>query len=66
MGSIVTLMVLLLIFVFIEWMGREQQYALAHIVANWSHPSKFALYYVLIFAIFLFGGKEQQFIYFQF
>lgn len=53
-------------FVLIEWLGREQQYAIAHLGINWKRPARYALYYTIIFAIFWYGGKEQQFIYFQF
>jgi alginate O-acetyltransferase complex protein AlgI len=58
--------VLTLIFVMIEWLGREQQYAIAHIGIKWYKPARWAFYYCIILAIFSWGGKEQQFIYFQF
>jgi alginate O-acetyltransferase complex protein AlgI len=54
------------VFVLIEWMGREQQYALARLGLRWYKPARWAFYYILIIAVFLFMGKEQQFIYFQF
>ena len=57
---------LLLLFVLIEWFGREEQYAIAHLGIKWKRPIRYALYYAIIIAIFWFGGKEQQFIYFQF
>jgi D-alanyl-lipoteichoic acid acyltransferase DltB (MBOAT superfamily) len=57
---------LLLAFLIIEWLGREEQFALAKIGLNWKRPLRFALYYSIIIAIFWFAGKEQQFIYFQF
>lgn len=57
---------LISIFIFIEWIGREQQYALAHIGVKWAMPLRYAIYYIIIFTIFWFGGEEQQFIYFQF
>ncbi|MEN9570416.1 MAG: hypothetical protein RL172_1647, partial [Bacteroidota bacterium] len=57
---------LIAIFMLIEWMGREQQYALAKLGLRWYKPVRWAFYYVLIIAVFLFMGKEQQFIYFQF
>ena len=56
--------ILILIFVVIEWLGREKEYALENIklpaVLRWS------LYYAIIFTIFEFGGTQQEFIYFQF
>jgi len=59
-------LVLILFFIIIEWMGREQQYALATLGKSWHRTFRWAFYYILIIAIFLFIGKEQQFIYFQF
>lgn len=60
--------VLLLIstFIFIEWLGREHQYAIEKLVMKWKRPVRYAFYYAIILAIFWFAGKEQEFIYFQF
>jgi len=58
--------VLMLLFIIIEWAGREQQYALAKMGLNWHKQLRWAVYYTIVFAILYFGGKEQQFIYFQF
>ena len=57
---------LILFFLIIEWLGRENQYALEDLGFKWKRPLRYALYYSLILAIFWFGGKEQEFIYFQF
>lgn len=54
------------IFVLIEWFGREGQYAISNLGFKWKRPIRYAMYYAIIIAIFWFGGKEQQFIYFQF
>src|SRR5690554_6216359 len=61
-----TIIILISIFVLIEWFGREGQYAISHIGIKWKRPIRYAMYYAIIIAIFWFGGKEQQFIYFQF
>ena len=61
-----TTIALVLIFIFIEWMGREQQYAIQNLGLRWKRPVRYIMYYSLIIAIFWFGGKEQEFIYFQF
>lgn len=66
MSSALTTIVLVAIFVLIEWKGRKGQYAIAHIALECKRPVRYALYYAIIIAIFWFGGKEQQFIYFQF
>ncbi len=63
--SVVTL-ILIFFFVLLEWIGREQEYAIARLGLKWRQPFKYALYYTFIFMILWFGGKEQQFIYFQF
>ena len=54
------------IFVLIEWFGREQQFGIQNLGLKWRSPIRYAMYYAIIIAIFWFGGKEQQFIYFQF
>lgn len=61
-----TVTLLLFIFLLIEWMGREGAYAISHTGLQWKRPYRHAFYYALVIAILWFGGKEQQFIYFQF
>ena len=58
--------ILTCIFILIEWKGREGQYAIAHLGIKVKRPLRYAMYYAIILTIFWFGGKEQQFIYFQF
>ena len=65
MESII-IIILVIVFVLIEWKGREGKYAIAHLGIKRKRYFRYALYYAIILAIFLFGGKEQQFIYFQF
>ena len=57
---------LIMIFILIEWLGREQQFAIQNLGCKWKRPMRYLMYYAIIIAIFWFGGKEQQFIYFQF
>ena len=64
--EVVPIVFLVSIFILIEWIGRESQYAIEHFGLKWKRPIRFALYYGIIVSLFLFGGKEQQFIYFQF
>jgi D-alanyl-lipoteichoic acid acyltransferase DltB (MBOAT superfamily) len=61
-----TLFMLILVFVIIEWLGRENEYAIEKLGFKWSGRLRLAFYYSIVFAILFFGGKEQQFIYFQF
>ena len=60
------LLFLIPVFLLIEWLGRGQQYAIEKLGLNWNRPLRFAMYYAIILAIFWLGGKEQEFIYFQF
>jgi len=66
MRKAVTVIILVGIFVLIEWKGREGQYAISHLGLEWERPLRYAMYYAIILAIFWFSGNEQQFIYFQF
>lgn len=66
MGRALTTIILVAIFVLVEWKGREGQYAISNLGIKWKLPLRIAMYYAIIIAIFWFGGKEQQFIYFQF
>ena len=60
------LLILILIFIVIEWLQREKQHALQldnlkiHVIVKW------CFYLLICFAIFIFQGKHQEFIYFQF
>ncbi len=60
------IILLLFVFIVIEWAGRTGQHALERLGLTWKMPVRYAFYYALILAIIFFGGKEQQFIYFQF
>jgi alginate O-acetyltransferase complex protein AlgI len=66
MGRALTTIILVATFVLVEWKGREEEYAISNLGIKWKRPLRYAMYYAIIIAIFWFGGKEQQFIYFQF
>jgi alginate O-acetyltransferase complex protein AlgI len=57
---------ILLFFIVIEWMGREQQYALANLEVKLPQTLRWVSYYLILLAIYYFVGSSQQFIYFQF
>jgi alginate O-acetyltransferase complex protein AlgI len=57
---------LVVIFLWVEWNGREQEYAIATLGFTWNPVFRYSFYYAIVMAIFWFGGKEQEFIYFQF
>jgi alginate O-acetyltransferase complex protein AlgI len=61
-----SLNLLIVIFILIEWVGRENQYAIENLGIKWRKPFRWLFYYTLIILIIQFAGKEQQFIYFQF
>lgn len=60
------LFLLIVGFVIMEWLGREEQYAISKLGFTWKSPLRYAMYYTLIFAIFWFAAKGEEFIYFQF
>ena len=58
---------LVLIFVMIEWIGREDEYAIEKIGLNWWRPVRWAFYTLLLLIMGLFMKTiETPFIYFQF
>ncbi|WP_159021433.1 MBOAT family protein [Formosa sp. L2A11] len=56
----------ILVFLAIEWVGKTNEYAIEKIGGRWKRHYRWAFYYVLVFCIFYFYAKPQQFIYFQF
>jgi alginate O-acetyltransferase complex protein AlgI len=61
-----SLFLILFLFILIEWLGRQQQYAIAVLANRWPKAIRYSFYYLIIIGILWFSGKEQQFIYFQF
>ncbi len=53
-------------FLIIEWKGRENEYAIEKMALRWHLVFRWGFYFFLIFLLFIFSGKEQEFIYFQF
>lgn len=60
------LLLMLCIFILIEWLGREQQFATAIFGDKWPRPLRWSFYFALATITLLFSGQEQDFIYFQF
>jgi D-alanyl-lipoteichoic acid acyltransferase DltB (MBOAT superfamily) len=58
--------ILIIIFIIIEWIGRNEQFALGRINLIINRPIRWAIYITIIIALFSFTGEQQQFIYFQF
>jgi D-alanyl-lipoteichoic acid acyltransferase DltB (MBOAT superfamily) len=62
----VTTIVLVCIFLIIEWIGRRGDFAIDNIANKVPQPIRILFYYSIILSIFWYGGSQQQFIYFQF
>ena len=58
----------IIVFMTIEWLGREQQFAIAKIGLKWPELLRYSFYYILMMAIFYFAvnNENQEFIYFHF
>jgi D-alanyl-lipoteichoic acid acyltransferase DltB (MBOAT superfamily) len=61
-----SLILFLIVFICIEWIGRSNKYAIEKVMLKKSRTIRWIFYFGLIFTIFIFSGEEQQFIYFQF
>ena len=61
-----TIPLLLFFFIVMEWLGRDHPYAIEALSGRLKRPARYATYYALIFSLFWFSGKGQEFIYFQF
>ncbi len=61
-----TIFLFLLIFILIEWIGREGEFGISQLNKMHKWPGRYFIYYAILIAILWFGGKQQQFIYFQF
>ena len=57
---------LILIFVFVEWLGRENQYAIERLDLKLNQIYRLIVYMIITCLIFYFQGPNQEFIYFQF
>ncbi len=57
---------LIVVFVVVEWIGRENQFAIQKVGEKWKPYMRYVMYYVITIVILLFAGEQQEFIYFQF
>lgn len=60
------ILLLIAFFLVMEWLGRENLYAIEKTVLQQPRWRRWTFYYILILIIFFEGGREQPFIYFQF
>ncbi len=56
----------IIIFTIMEWIGRREEFAIAKIGSHWPRYLRWIFYYAIISVLYLNGGQEKQFIYFQF
>lgn len=62
----IMILMLVLFFFIIEWVGRRQEYAIENMGFQWRKPVRWSFYLFIAMLIFLFDGNDQVFIYFQF
>ncbi len=65
-GLAIPLFFLIVFFIIIEWIGRENEFPIQRLFKNKSMIFRWVFYFLLICTILIFSGEEQQFIYFQF
>lgn len=59
-------LILLILFIIIEWYGRTGKYALECLFLEKKKSYRMFVYYSLVILVIYFSGSEQEFIYFQF
>jgi alginate O-acetyltransferase complex protein AlgI len=57
---------LIILFISMEWVGRESQFVLDQIGLTWNRPLRWGMYISLSILILWFARKPQEFYYFQF
>ncbi len=57
---------LILFFVVFEWIGRRGEYAIEKLFFGYNRFVRLGFYYLILILIFVSGGTQQTFIYFQF
>ena len=60
------LILLIFVFMVIEWMGRNQKYGIETFLFNKPRSIRWGFYMIIIASVFIFSNKQQEFIYFQF
>jgi D-alanyl-lipoteichoic acid acyltransferase DltB (MBOAT superfamily) len=67
MKKALAILFIVVIFVLVEWQGRECKYAIAQLDQKWNRPFKWCFYSFIIFIIGMYlQSEETPFIYFQF
>lgn len=58
------LIILIIGFMLVEWLGRENAFAIERL--KFGTASRYSIYTILVLLIYIYSGKQQEFIYFQF
>lgn len=58
--------ILIFLFFMCEWLGRENNHPLSSKFLKFPKFIQYGIYYLIILLVYVYSGKEQQFIYFQF
>lgn len=66
LGHALATITLIIFFILIEWKGREKLFAIADIGIKRKIYLRWGFYLAMVYTIFIFGGSQQEFIYFQF
>lgn len=61
-----TILVLVLVFVAVEWLGRNGEYAIERLDNSVNTLVRWSFYILIIVLLFSYTGEQQEFIYFQF
>ena len=66
--DLIITLTILLFFIFLEWLGRRDQFAIEKLFLNIKRKYRLLFYYIISLLIIYFSikGEEQDFIYFQF
>lgn len=64
--NVAGLVALVVLFMIIEWFGRERRFAIECTGDNWPKPFRWAFYLTIILTTCYLTGVPQQFVYFQF
>lgn len=59
-------LLLIAVFLVVEWLGRAYPFAIAEMGKKWSGRLRWAFYFVITIMVLAFSGNQQEFIYFQF
>ena len=62
----ITVIILLIIFIFLEWLGREGKYGIENLFSSYNRVLRWIMYLILVILILYYAGAEQPFFYFQF